>query len=146
MNYLFDFDGTLVDSMPIYAAMMPLFEILAFWGCKALLAALLLITAFYRRGHVRELVRSAGAFTVSTVLAGGAAVAFACMLGTDLFAGAGQHCGGQHIIRDSCHQLADDIGCGRCDHDHIGSLGQGNVFYIILKISVKGIYQTTIIG
>ena len=81
----------------IYAAMMPLFEILAFWVCKALLAALLLITAFYRRGHVRELVRSAGAFTVSTVLAGGAAVAFACMLGTDLFAGAGgMYASGKH--------------------------------------------------
>ena len=123
----------------IYAVLMPLFEILAFWGCKVLLAVLLLITAFYRRGHIRELVRGAVVFAVSTVFAGGASVALACVLGTDLFAGAGgMYASGKHapIIFSATGALLLSAGFAR--HGAERYLQQVRRSAVVIIVTEKG--------
>jgi len=43
---------------------------------------------------------------------------------------AGQHCGGEQVVRDAQRQLGQRIGCSRCNHNHVGFLGQGDMRHL----------------
>ena len=64
--------------------------------------------------------------------------------GDDLVALAGHDRGGQHIVRQTVCDLADDIGGGRSHQHHIGPLGQSHMLHRILEIPVEGVHQTLV--
>ena len=66
--------------------------------------------------------------------------------GNDLLTRAGHHGSGEHIVGNTTGDLADHIGAGRGDEHHIRLLGKGYVFYAVLEIPVKGVYETLVGG
>ena len=68
------------------------------------------------------------------------------MAKADFPAPAGHDGRGQHIVRNAVGNLADDIGRGRGDHDHIRLLCKGHVLHAEFKVPVKGVHQTLIAG
>ena len=66
--------------------------------------------------------------------------------GDDLVATACHHRGGQHIVRQAVCDLADDIGGGGGDQNHICPLGQGHMLDAVLEIPVEGIHQALVAG
>ena len=61
-------------------------------------------------------------------------------------AAARQHRRGKHIVRQTIGELCNDIGGGRRDQDQIRLLCQRNVFDVVLKVAVKGIYHAFLPG
>ena len=59
---------------------------------------------------------------------------------------AGHDGGGQHIVCDAVCDLSDDVGGGRSDQHHVGTLGQGHVLDAVLEIPVEGVNQTLVAG
>ena len=64
----------------------------------------------------------------------------------DLGTVAGQHRGGQHIVRQAVRQLGDDVGRSRSDHHQISLVGHGDVLHLEGKIPVKGVHQCLVAG
>ena len=60
--------------------------------------------------------------------------------------GAGQYCGGQHIVSQSVCQLGKDVRSGGGDHRQISPFGQSNVLHLKRVGAVEGIDRHTPLG
>ena len=59
---------------------------------------------------------------------------------------AGQHGGGQHIVRQAVGQLGDDVGGGRRDHHQVRLVGHGDMLHLEGEIPVEGVHQRLVAG
>ena len=59
--------------------------------------------------------------------------------GHQLFAAAGQHGGGEHVVGDAVGHLGDDVGRGRSDHHKVGTLGERHMLDVVLEVAVEGV-------
>ena len=64
--------------------------------------------------------------------------------GDELGAAAGQHRGGQHIVRNAVGQFGAHIGGGRGDDDQVGPVGHGDVLHLMDEVAVKGVGQALV--
>ena len=61
--------------------------------------------------------------------------------GDELGAGAGQHSGGEHIVRQPVGQFGAHIGGGGGDEYQVGAVRQGDVLYLVGEVPVEGVHH-----
>ena len=64
--------------------------------------------------------------------------------GDELGAGAGQHGGGEHVVRQAVGQFSAHICGGRGDEHQVGPVGQGDVFHLVGEVAVEGVHHAPV--